>query len=69
MGKFLIITGIILIVAGVIIHFFGRVPPIGRLPGDIKVEGKNYTLYAPIMTSILISMVLSLLFYVINKLK
>jgi hypothetical protein len=69
MGKFLIITGIILIVAGVVIHFFGRIPSIGKLPGDIKVEGKSYTLYIPIMTSILISILLSLMFYVINKLK
>lgn len=61
MGKMLMIMGILLLVVGFIMHF------IGKLPGDIVVKKGNTTFYFPIVTSILISIVLSLIFYVFGK--
>ena len=67
MGKFLIITGILLVIVGLAIQFPDKIPFLGRLPGDIKVERKNFTFYFPIATSILLSLVLSLVLYFINR--
>ncbi|HEY9489072.1 MAG TPA: DUF2905 domain-containing protein [Chryseosolibacter sp.] len=69
MGKFLIITGIILVITGIIIHFAPRLPFPGKLPGDIVIDRGNFKMYLPITTSILISLVLSLILYFINKSK
>jgi hypothetical protein len=67
MGKFLIITGILLVIVGLAIQFSDKIPFLGRLPGDIKVERKNFTFYFPIATSILLSLLLSLVLYFINR--
>lgn len=69
MGKFLIIAGIILVIAGLAIQFFDKVPFLGRLPGDIRIERENFKFYFPVTTSILISIILTLLFYLIGYLK
>ena len=69
MGKLLIIVGILLIVAGLIITFFPRFPLPGKLPGDITVEKENFKLFLPITSSIIISILLSLIFYFINRYK
>lgn len=69
MAKFLIITGIILIAAGVLIHFSPRLPIPGKLPGDIVIERENFKFYFPIATSILISVVISIILFLINKAK
>ena len=70
LGKMLIQLGIVLIIAGVVIHFgsrifpFGNLPgdiPFGNLPGDIHVEGKHGSFYFPWVSCIVISIVLSLL--------
>ena len=68
LGKILIVLGGVLVVAGLLLTLFGRMNlPLGRLPGDILYRGKNTTFYFPLATSILLSVVLSLLFYVINR--
>ena len=68
LGKILIVLGGVLVVAGLLLTLFGRTNlPLGRLPGDILYRGKNTTFYFPLATSILLSVVLSLLFYVINR--
>jgi hypothetical protein len=67
MGKFLIISGIILLLLGLIIQFSDKVPFLGRLPGDIRIEGKNYQFYFPLTSSILISILISLVLLLINK--
>lgn len=69
MGKVLIIIGIIILVTGVVIHFSDRIPFLGRLPGDIRVEKENFRFYFPITTSILLSILISLVLYMINKVK
>lgn len=57
-----------MLVAGLLLIALGRVNlPIGRLPGDIVYRGKNTTVYFPIITSILLSVVLSAVFYLINR--
>jgi len=61
-GKMLILFGLILAAVGGLMLFIGKVPYIGKLPGDIYVQRKNFSLYFPLTTSILLSIVLTLLF-------
>lgn len=66
-GKTLIIVGIVLVVAGLFWHFTGGKIPLGRLPGDIRIESENTKVFIPVTTSILLSIVLSLLLYFFRK--
>jgi len=67
-GKLLIFIGLVLVVGGVLLVVLGRTNlPLGRLPGDILYRGKHTTFYFPLATSILLSVVLSLIFYVISR--
>ncbi len=69
LGKYLIIIGIIVIIAGLILYFFGnRLLWLGHLPGDIRVEKENFRFYFPITTMILLSLLLSLILWIIRKL-
>ena len=61
MGKLLIIGGIVMVVAGLFITFGPRIPWLGRLPGDIRLEGKSGSFYFPVVTCIIISIVLSII--------
>jgi Protein of unknown function (DUF2905) len=61
-GKMLILLGGMLIIMGAFLSFGGKLPWLGRLPGDIVIQRDNFTFYFPIVTSIVISVVLSLLF-------
>ena len=68
LGKLLVILGIALAVAGLALILLGRTHlPLGRLPGDIIYRGKNTTFYFPLATSVLLSVVLSLVLYLIGK--
>ena len=68
LGRTLMIAGVVLLVAGLLITFGERLPiRIGRLPGDIVIRGKNSVFYFPLMTSILVSVILSLLFWVFSR--
>jgi hypothetical protein len=67
LGKVLIVFGIILAGLGLFLIFMNKIPFIGKLPGDIFVQKKNFTFYFPITTSILTSIVLSLLFWLWSK--
>jgi hypothetical protein len=66
-GKILVLFGIIFIVAGVFLQFLHRIPWFGRLPGDILVRKNNFTVYFPITTSIVISIILSLVFWLWSR--
>lgn len=68
-GKVLLIFGGILIFLGLIFTFGGKIPYLGRLPGDIVIERENFKFYFPLMTSILISLILTLIFWIIRLLK
>lgn len=64
----LLFFGLVLAAIGLALVLLGRTNlPIGRLPGDIVYRGKNTTFYFPLVTSIVLSVVLSLIFYVIGK--
>ena len=65
-GRTLIIAGAILLVAGLLWPVLGRLG-LGRLPGDIAVERENFRFYFPIATSIIVSVVLSLLFWLFRR--
>lgn len=65
MGKILILLGLILLVSGLLITYFPGLR-IGRLPGDITIELKNSRIYLPIASSILLSILLSLAFWLIT---
>lgn len=66
-GKFLIIFGFILLLLGLLLTFAGKIPFLGKLPGDIVIERRNFVFYFPLGTSILLSIILSLLFYIISR--
>jgi hypothetical protein len=70
LGRMLVILGIALVVIGGIAMLLGRIAlPLGRLPGDILYKGKNTTFYFPLTTSILISVVLSAILYLLGRSK
>lgn len=70
MGRLLVFWGIALVVIGGIVMLLGRAGlPLGRLPGDILYRGKNTTFYFPLATSIVLSVVLSLILFLINRLR
>jgi hypothetical protein len=60
-GRLLILVGLVTVAAGVVLLFLPRLPWIGRLPGDILVQRERVTLYFPIATSIVVSIVLTIL--------
>ena len=67
-GKVLIVVGALAIVAGVALLLLGRMNfPLGRLPGDIVYRGKNTTVYFPLATSVLLSIVLTIVLWVIGR--
>ena len=66
MARFLIILGLVILVAGLLWPYLSRIG-LGRLPGDIVIERDNMTLYFPLMTCLLLSVVLSLLFWLVNR--
>ncbi|MBZ4665338.1 DUF2905 domain-containing protein [Mahella sp.] len=68
MGKIIITVGLLFLIVGGFIWLIGRTG-IRRLPGDIVIRRGNFTLYFPIVTCLVISAVLSLLFYIIGKFK
>ena len=70
MGRILVVLGVALVVIGCIVMLLGRTGmPLGRLPGDFLYRGKNTTFYFPLASSILISIVLSLVLFLIGRLK
>ncbi|EIF51303.1 MULTISPECIES: DUF2905 domain-containing protein [Sulfurovum] len=67
-GKSLIFMGVVIIILGILLLFSEKLPfNLGRLPGDISFKKENFSFYFPITTSILISIILSLLFYLFGK--
>ena len=66
MGRWLIIFGVVLIVVGVLWTVAERLG-LGRLPGDISIEGEGYRIYFPLMTSLVISVVLSVILWLLNR--
>jgi hypothetical protein len=68
LGRLLIGLGLVLLVAGGLLLLLGRTGiPLGKLPGDISYRGKNLSVYFPLGTSILVSILLSLVFYLLSR--
>ena len=65
-GKILILTGLVIAGVGVILLFAGRIPFLGKLPGDIAVKKENFQLYAPLTTGIVLSIVVSLVLWLLS---
>jgi hypothetical protein len=66
-GKILIVFGCLMVALGVLLVFSDKIPWLGRLPGDISIKRENFSFYFPLTTCILISLLLSLLFYFFRK--
>lgn len=67
-GRLLIVLGVVLIVIGALISILPRLPiPIGKLPGDLVFRGKNWVFYLPLGTSLLLSLLLTLFFWLIAR--
>lgn len=66
-GKLLVIAGLVFVVIGGLLMLSGKIPLLGRLPGDIVIQKKNFTFYFPLATSILLSLLLSLIFWIIGR--
>lgn len=65
-GRLLIILGIVLVVLGVLWPWIAKLG-LGRLPGDIVIERENFRLYIPIVTSLIVSIVLSVILWFLNR--
>lgn len=66
-GKVLIAFGLLIVLTGVVLVLVGRVPWLGRLPGDIHLQRGNFTFYFPLATSLLLSVVLTLILYFLGR--
>lgn len=66
LGKLLIVVGIVMVGVGVLLMLFDKTPFLGRLPGDIHIQRGNFEFYFPLGTSIVISLVLSGIMWLIN---
>lgn len=69
LAKLTINLGVILIAIGALLWLFGKLPFIGKLPGDIYIKKGNFSFYAPIVTTLLISLILSIILTIISNLK
>ena len=68
LGRLLITLGLILVVAGLLVTFAGRLPVrLGRLPGDISIHGKHSSFYFPLTTCVLLSVLLSLVMWILRR--
>jgi len=67
LGKMLILLGVFIILVGLLLIIGDKIPYIGRLPGDIIIRRERFTFYFPIVTCILISIILTLLFSIFRR--
>lgn len=66
-GRALIVLGIVVIAIGGLLLLSGKIPWLGKLPGDIVIQRKNFTFYFPLATSILISVIITLIFWLFGR--
>jgi len=67
LGKTLIIIGLAIAAIGAVLYFLRGFPLLGKLPGDILIQKKNFTFYFPLATSLLLSLILTAVFYFLNR--
>ena len=63
----LVVFGLLIALVGVVLMLVGRVPWLGRLPGDIHIQRGNWTFYFPLATSLLLSVVLTLILWILGR--
>jgi len=66
-GRMLVVFGLLIALVGVVLMLVGRVPWLGRLPGDIHIQRGNWTFYFPLATSLLLSVVLTLILWILGR--
>lgn len=66
-AKLLIALGVILILVGILFSVVGKIPFLGRLPGDIYIKKGNFSFYFPLVTSIILSIILTILFNIFRR--
>jgi hypothetical protein len=67
LGRLLIIVGLVLAGLGLLLTLGGKIPGLGRLPGDIVVERGNFRLYLPLATSLLLSLILTAVLWLLRR--
>jgi membrane protein implicated in regulation of membrane protease activity len=67
LGKSLVVIGLLIAVIGVVLVLTGRVPWLGRLPGDVHIQRGNWSFYFPVVTSLVVSVILTLLFWLFGR--
>jgi hypothetical protein len=65
-GKMLIVLGAVLVGVGLLVTFFDKIPFLGKLPGDIHIRRENFQFYFPIATSVVLSLLLTLVLWIIS---
>lgn len=68
-GKWLLVLGLGLAALGALLFMGGKIPFLGRLPGDIKIEKENFTFYFPLATCLLLSALVSVILWLVSKFK
>ncbi|NTU42986.1 MAG: DUF2905 domain-containing protein [Nitrospirales bacterium] len=66
-GRLLLVIGVIIAIVGLFFIYSGKIPLIGRLPGDIIIQRKNFTFYFPLATSIIVSLVLTVIVWILGR--
>lgn len=66
-GKSLIVLGLILAAAGLLLTYSGKIPFLGKLPGDIRIERENFTFFFPLGTCLLVSILISFVFWLFRR--
>ncbi|MCP5003269.1 MAG: DUF2905 domain-containing protein [Planctomycetes bacterium] len=67
LGKALIFIGILLVIIGLVLNLGNNIPFFGRLPGDITIKREGFSFYFPVITCIVISMILTLIFCIFGR--
>lgn len=67
LGKFLVVAGCLIALVGLVVWFAGRIPGLGRLPGDIYIKRDGWTFYFPLATSLIVSILLTIVFWLIGR--
>jgi hypothetical protein len=66
-GKLILVAGVVFLIVGALFMLAGKIPWIGKLPGDFTIQRRNFTFYFPLATSILISIILTFLFWIFGR--
>ena len=67
LGKSIIFIGVVLVIVGILVTVAGKIPGVGKLPGDILIKKENFSFYFPLTTCILLSIIFSTIMYFLGK--